>query len=569
MKIPINITVRRIIVAITTLLFTTSPLFAATYYVRADGGTYSQCTGLADAPYDGSGTEEPCAWDHPFEALPPGGTPRISGGDTLIVGNGSYRMGYTAGVYSTGSCSTSWTWDCAAATIPAGSIENPTKILGAEWDSGCTTKPELYGVEGSYSVLNASNNYIEIQCLDITDHDQCISNHGATGPEEGKIACKKTFPKGDRATNGLVINEANNLLLKNLDIHGLSLHGIYTIASSSGSNWTLDNVNIHHNGIAGWDGGGYSGAMTITNSSVSWNGCGETYPGGEAIGCWGQNAGGYGDGMGMTATSGDWVITDTEFKYNTSDGLDLLYLGATGSVSLNRVYAEGNAGNQLKVTGGSKKILNTVAIGNCGFFDGKPFDYAVDNCRALGHPITLGMTAGSTADLVNISVYSEGDGIFNVVGSACNGTEKVTLRNVNAIGDTDYHSSDEKASYFWTECNGVTIDHDYGYIYNTKQDMLIFTNSTFTEVKGTHSLYADPQFVQASTASETFDLGLKTTSPGVNRGLPAGSTVGALQVPTIDYNKATRTPVDIGAFEYTSLHSPDITLIRIISDAIK
>lgn len=561
MKILINISAWRIVVIIITLLFTTSHLFAATYYVRTDGGTYSQCTGLVDVAYDGSGTGEPCSWKHPFDALPPGGTARISGGDTLIIGNGSFRMGYTAGVYDTGACSSSWTWDCVAPALPAGTSGLPTKVLGKGWDNGCTNPPELYGTEGANSVLNASNDYIEIQCLNITDHDQCINSHGATGPSEGKIPCTTTFPKGERATNGLIINGADNLLLKDLEIHGLSSHGIYT-ATSGGSNWTLDNVNVHHNGWAGWDGGGYSGSMIIKNSSINYNGCGETYPGGETIGCWGQSAGGYGDGMGMTSTSGNWNIMDTEFKYNTSDGLDLLYLGASGTASLTRIYAEGNAGNQLKVSGGDKTIVNTVAIGNCGYFEGKSFDYAVDDCRALGHPIALGMPTGSTADLVNVSVYSEGDGIFTIGGSSCDGTEKVTMRNIAAIGDTDYHQTFENSAYIWSECKGVTIDHDYEYIYNTKNKMQISSSQPFTEIKGTHNVYADPQFFQASTASESFDLKLKPTSPAINSGLPGGTTVGILQVPTIDYFKASRTLVDIGAIEYgLSLPYPFITIM--------
>jgi hypothetical protein len=67
-----------------------------TYYVRPDGGSAAQCTGRANAPYPGSGTAQPCAWDHPFRALPPGGTPRIAGEDTLIIAPGSYMMGLGA-----------------------------------------------------------------------------------------------------------------------------------------------------------------------------------------------------------------------------------------------------------------------------------------------------------------------------------------------------------------------------------------------------------------------------------------------------------------------------------------
>jgi hypothetical protein len=39
-----------------------------TYHVRTDGGSAEQCTGLADAPYPGGGTNQPDAWDHPIRA---------------------------------------------------------------------------------------------------------------------------------------------------------------------------------------------------------------------------------------------------------------------------------------------------------------------------------------------------------------------------------------------------------------------------------------------------------------------------------------------------------------------
>ena len=79
------------------------PTFAATRYVRTDGGDSSQCNGSADVPYPGSGNGLTCAWKHPFFALPPGGTPRISGSDALIIGPGSYMMGLGAPGASSGS----------------------------------------------------------------------------------------------------------------------------------------------------------------------------------------------------------------------------------------------------------------------------------------------------------------------------------------------------------------------------------------------------------------------------------------------------------------------------------
>ena len=67
-----------------------------TYYVRGDGGSAEQCTGLTDVPYPGSGVHKPSAWDHAIRALPPGGVPRIAGGDTMSIFSADYQMGYGA-----------------------------------------------------------------------------------------------------------------------------------------------------------------------------------------------------------------------------------------------------------------------------------------------------------------------------------------------------------------------------------------------------------------------------------------------------------------------------------------
>ncbi len=81
-----------------------APSQAATYYVRTDGGTSTQCTGTADAAYPGSGTAKACAFNHPFWVLSAAGSPnKMVGGDTLIIGPGQYMMGF--GAPNTPSCS--------------------------------------------------------------------------------------------------------------------------------------------------------------------------------------------------------------------------------------------------------------------------------------------------------------------------------------------------------------------------------------------------------------------------------------------------------------------------------
>ncbi|MFU8833554.1 MAG: hypothetical protein ACNA7J_15560, partial [Wenzhouxiangella sp.] len=147
---------------------------AASYYVRTDGGNASQCTGLADSPYPGSGTNQACAWSHPFMALPPLGTPRIQGGDTLHIGSGSYRMGF--GAPGANNCHQSWPWECVMPPIPSGpSPDQPTRILGQGHLEGCQQAPELWGTERAWMVVNLEgSSNVEMACLEITDRGSCV-----------------------------------------------------------------------------------------------------------------------------------------------------------------------------------------------------------------------------------------------------------------------------------------------------------------------------------------------------------------------------------------------------------
>ncbi|MBN1815305.1 MAG: hypothetical protein JXA14_25960, partial [Anaerolineae bacterium] len=190
-------------------------LSGTTYYVRPDGGSAEQCTGLADTPYPGTGTGQPCAWDHPFRALPPGNAPRIAGGDTLLIAAGSYRMGY--GAPGAGACDPDAAFDCHVPPLPAGpDPTHPTRLLGAGWDTGCSTPPELWGTERPWYVLNLDgSDNAEVACLEITDHSGCVEGH------TGGLACERDdAPFGDWASIGLYAVDAENVVLRDLNIHG-------------------------------------------------------------------------------------------------------------------------------------------------------------------------------------------------------------------------------------------------------------------------------------------------------------------------------------------------------------
>ena len=509
---------------------------ATIYYVRTDGGSPDQCTGQTDAAYPGSGTGQDCAWDHPFRALSPGGTPRIAGGDTLVIASGSYTMGL--GASGADNCESDYSWDCHVPPIPSGpDPANPTRILGAGWDSGCANPPELWGTERANMIINltdASN--VEIACLEITDHSGCVKDH------TGGLACKRdTYPYGDWATDGLYAEDASNVHLRNLNIHGLASAGI---RAGRLTDWTVEDVRIAGNGWVGWEGDiegddSNSGTLIFRRWTVEWNGCGETYPGGQPTGCWAQTAGGYGDGVGTGTTGGDWIIEDSAFLHNTSDGLDLLYHSLGGRITLDRVRAEGNAGNQVKVTG-QTAITNSVLVGNCAFFERQSFTYNVDNCRALGNTLEVVYTGGEQVSIVNSTFYGQGDGLIcggPREGYSCDGTETLTGRNNVFLGDTDYFDPGDDTFLFYQEgCAGLKFDADYNIISNTK-NIECGVNSDYVD-SGEHDICADPQLTGMRPILD---------SPAID----AGTTKGA---PADDFDGTPRDAhPDMGAFEYPPL----------------
>ena len=104
----------------------------------------------------------------------------------------------------------------------------------------------------------------------------------------------------------VLASDSKNVLLKNLDIHGLAHSGVY---AGRLTDWTIQNTRIAGNGWAGWDGDidgddSNKGTIKFKNATIEWNGCGETYPNKQPIGCWGQDAGGYGDGLVTGDTGG-------------------------------------------------------------------------------------------------------------------------------------------------------------------------------------------------------------------------------------------------------------------------
>lgn len=501
-----------------------------TYYVRTDGGSNLQCTGRTDAAYPGSGTSQPCAWDHPFRALPPGGTPAIAGGDTLMIRAGSYRMGY--GAPATETCDAGGSYECHMPPIPSGpSPSQRTRILGVGWASGCATPPELWGAERPWYVINLDgSSNVEVACLEITDHSSCIEFYPSPSCPTCPLPCQRdTPPYGDWAPMGIHAQDSANVRLADLNIHGMADRGIL---AGRLTDWTVERVRIAANGSAGWDGdlwdaGGddCSGDLIFRNVEVAYNGCGETWPAGTVNldSCWAQQRGGYGDGFAPGASGGRWVLEDLNVHHNTSDGIDLLYLRGNSTIEVRRLKAEGSAGNQLKVAGPAW-IENALLVGNCAYFDGRPMMEGGDQCRAGGSALSADLHRGNQITVMNSTVTGQGDCLMDVgcddsrpgdPDPDCNGAEVFQVRNGLFDGNVDWRQPWENTCLVWWDNDNLPANPtslDYNIVWEAKDN----------PCPGAHDICGqNPQIVSPALAA--YDGHLLTNSPAIN----SGTTVGA------------------------------------------
>ena len=518
---------------------------AANFYIRPDGGNATQCTGKANVAYPGSGTGLACAWDHPYRALPPSKAARIQGGDTVFVARGKYAMGY--GAPDTDACNTAARRDCYAGAIPAGpDAAHPTRILGEGWDKGCMRAPELWGQERANSVLYLSHSdHVRVQCFEITDHSECGYDYSLL---IGRCN-KTTTPHGPYAISGILMQDSNDVVLKDLNIHGMAHSGIFM---GRMSNLLVENVRAAANWQSGINGdlnsplgSSNSGSLVFRKLLIEWNGCRERYPSKRPFGCIGQSAGGYGDGVGFATTDGDFLFEDSVFRYNTSDGLDVLYHTDVGSVIIRRSWSEANVGNSYKFAGPGR-IESSVAISNCAWHQGKPegtylVEGGTDICRAMGNPIALhpSTNGNGTIEIINNTILSDGDVAIDTGGKV---TDTLILRNNIIVGFNAYlRQSGEpgrhSAGLYYVGALNVIQDHNIWWqVYN-------YGATAPNICPGTGTLCVDPKFVNSDMNNP--DLRLRPDSPAINAGISTGA-------PTLDYYRVPRTArggVDIGAIE--------------------
>jgi hypothetical protein len=397
------------------------------------------------------------------------------------------------------------------------------------------------------------SSHVEVACFEITDHSSCVESHMHDDGGSQWTCEREEPPYGPWADVGLSASDSENVTLRHLNIHGLASTGV---RAGRLTDWLVEDTRIAANGWVGWEGDidgddSNSGTLTFRRWTVEWNGCAETWPGGQPAACWAQEVGGYGDGVGTGHTGGDWIIEDSAILHNTSDGLDLLYHTLGGKIVLNRVRAEGNAGNQVKTTG-QTEITNSVLVGNCAFFVGSPYAYndaAIDHCRASGNTLEVAYTGGEHASIVHSTIYGQGDGL---VGGgphddySCNGSETFLARNNVFRGDTDYFDPGDITFLFYQEgCGDLELDSDYNIVYRAK-NVDCGVDGEYVH-SGTHDLCQDPQL-----AGPLSGMTLTPGSPAIDaaddaRCLPV-DILGVARPVDGDGDGVAR--CDMGAYEY-------------------
>lgn len=408
------------------LLCLAAPAWAETWYVRVDGGSASECTGKADAAYPGEGLAQPCAVNHPFWLLADANTWRIQGGDEVIIGNGSYRMGWGApgtgagGVF--GSQYAANSRPVGLPPVPSGPTpDQPTRIAGAEAATGCAVRPELWGSGGTYQVINLGfggplwtdtpgSSNVTLECLEITDHAQCIYGGFATDPNycPNQYAPMYNGPWGAFALKG---NFVSNLTLRDIYIHGMASGGAW-VGPVDGL--TVERTVIMGNPTAGWDfDPGLTGRDTHNRGTilfnefeVSWSGCVESYPVSTDITTYCQEiAPVSADGIGAGTTGGTWIFRNGTVAFNVNDGIDILYSAADGppEITVEGMLLHSSRGNQLKMSGVARAV-NNVMVGDCRYLMSLPYYKGEQTCRAGGHTLAMVLVGDARSLIANNTI---------------------------------------------------------------------------------------------------------------------------------------------------------------------
>jgi hypothetical protein len=583
------------------LSITVAPQPAAvgtTWYIRLDGGNNTQCTGTTNAAYPGSGVNQPCAYNHPYQMLTWSGTwASMQGGDTIqFEDQGPYLMGEeNQGVGSDwsaqigGICPTpnGYGGNCVLPIFPSGTAASPTRIVGANTGSchnsahtGLVNPTVLEGSGwGAFTVLNLQGtNYVDVSCIEITQPDTCTrlgSGAGQCGGTNNYVSFAGIILEYQTAQG------PSNLTLQDVAVVGIAANGILGshINTLSTDVMTASDVYVIGNGTSGWngDGGGCTtncesvGTMNLSYVDVDWNGCVAVKPYNMNVpssqnaysDCYDDNSEGYGDGFVQVAAGNLTLnVTHSHFRWNTQDGFDSLHLSddvtTSPSVYISDSWSEGNEGQTFKLGAGAiASAINNVSISNCrvmGTAANFPLNPAGwnsnlgDFCRAAGDEWAFQMDNGTAITLENNTSVGYGTTMYDfecaydAPNCVSKGATVVFVNNVSK-GYADPGNSNQLASgmYFgggdpFTNAGSVLTNN----LWNTMRTGCPQSASAAYEK---NPACGDPLMVGESNI-DAINPSLESNSPAIG----AGIAIGGL---TTDYNGSTRpNPPALGALEY-------------------
>ncbi len=596
-------------------LLMTKAAFATNWYVRADGGTrYSnnatsgQCDGQSDKAYPGTGTNQHCAfndyrslWDD--RATYGSYNPAWHGGDTIILDNTKqWRVGFDQGL----SAGDQWCvgqsgpYYCHNPTVPAGTPQQHTRILGRNWAS-CSTgagqpdpskMTQIFGGYGLDMALNLTGaQYVDVECLEITRHSQCITHGYPAYPS----SCNKYFPIDDFDSDGIVTDTAtHDVLLQDLWIHGHTDRGII---GPIGGLVATNRVNIDTNGMAGWDldrgdgTGSPNGILKMSYTTIQWSGCNPEYPAVDPIpvtSCYSQSTGGYGDGMGTPITPMVSVSIDHSiFRYNTQDGEDFGHVSNAQSLSITNSASYGNNGGQFKFAGFQNvTVENNLAVANCLRMSqplaGAPSTYnqhLSDFCRAQD-ALSFDFNNNATALFANNTIISYAPTTFDIQcydATSCAGTTLTMTNNVvmGYSNPTTFNMGGQVGGvggFCGAGCNGSqlplgTFNRSNNLFYGIRGACIANTVVDALHGSSTGESCLDPQFnnepahFNSEATLDGFDFSLSSSSPAKSGGTNVTGLIA-------DYLGATRkNPPSMGALEFASAVSLN-TLANWVSTAV-
>ncbi len=586
-----------------------------TWYVRADGGTrYSQnrvaakmtaqCNGRANKPYSGDGgTNEDCAYNDFRFLYDDQATYNtlqwvIAGGDNVIIDSSKpFRVGWDHdqsnynGVYEQW-CSGGSNYGCFNPTIPAGTVSQPTRILGANYAS-CnvgnapdkTKMSQLFGGHGAYTVLNmhgAQN--VQVECLEITSHSSCIV-HGSPLVND----CHTPTADGgiqDYDGDGIITDPlTSNVLLQDMWIHGHTDRGII---GAVGGAITTNRVDISTNGMAGWDFDPGDGTKSVANSTITmhystveYSGCNQEYPLVHAIPityCYDQNSGGYGDGVGTPSDNINVSIDHSLFQYNTQDGADFGHDDiAGGTLSITNSMFVGNMGAGPKWGGGftTANVFNNLIEANSLRMSkpltGAPTTYNqyLSAFARSGDAVSWTSYNASKTNFIGNTIVTYSPTTFDFQCGTTNGSQVCDSTVYNII-DNLVLAYDNPATYPFggqaggpglfcgASCNSSTaligvINRSNNFYYGLRGSCAANVSSFSTKGTVVNEKCADPEFVNeppsfiSEATLDNFNFHLSSGSPAIQAGITNAN------IPADYFDTIRLVPTAVGGVEYTGV----------------